>query len=314
MRIAIDMMGGDYAPKESCLGVLSFLSKFNDTHVVCIGHEQAIREGLGDAASRVTILHTEEEITMHDHPVKALKEKPNASMSIGFGLLAKGDVDAFVSAGNTGVMLVGAAHIIKLADGVMRPTIPTPVPQIDGSYNTMLDVGINADCKPEYLNQFATIGSVYVREIMDIEKPRVALLNIGEEEGKGNLLAQTAHGLMKENTHIHFVGNIEGRDLLISKADLVVTDGFTGNILLKFAESMYDVIKVQRNIQDEYLDRFNHRLYAGVPVLGVQKPLVVGHGVSDAVSFSGMLGMARKMIQSDICNKIATALKPTDEA
>jgi glycerol-3-phosphate acyltransferase PlsX len=235
-------------------------------------------------------------------------------MSIGFGLLAKGEVDAFVSAGNTGVMLVGAAHIIKLADGVMRPTIPTPVPQIDGTYNTMLDVGINADCKPEYLNQFATIGSVYVREIMDIEKPRVALLNIGEEEGKGNLLAQTAYGLMKENNHIHFVGNIEGRDLLISKADLVVTDGFTGNILLKFAESMYDIIKVQRNIQDEYLDRFNHRLYAGVPVLGVKKPLVVGHGVSDAVSFSGMLGMARKMIQSEICNKIATALKPAEEA
>ena len=314
MRIAIDMMGGDYAPKEACLGVLSFLEKYNDATIVCIGQEAAIREGLGEAAAKVNIVHTDVEITMHDHPVKALKEKPNASMSIGFGLLAKGDVDAFVSAGNTGVMLVGAAHVIKLADGVLRPTIPTPVPQIDGSFNTLLDVGINADCKPENLNQFATIGSIYVREIMGIDQPRVALLNIGEEEGKGNLVAQAAYGLMKENTDIRFTGNIEGRDLLLSKADVVVTDGFTGNILLKFAESMYDVIKVQRNIQDAYLDRFNHRLYAGVPVLGVKKPLVVGHGVSDAMSFSGMLGMARKMIESQICDKIATALKPTEEA
>lgn len=314
MRIAIDMMGGDYAPKEACLGVLSFLSKYNDALIVCIGQESAIREGLGDAAQKVKIVHTDVEITMHDHPVKALKEKPDASMSIGFGLLAKGEVNAFVSAGNTGVMLVGAAHVIKLADGVLRPTIPTPVPQIDGSYNTLLDVGINADCKPENLNQFATIGSIYVREIMGIEQPRVALLNIGEEEGKGNLVAQAAYGLMKENSDIHFAGNIEGRDLLLSKADVVVTDGFTGNILLKFAESLYDVIQVQRGLNDTYLDRFNHRLYAGVPVLGVKKPLVVGHGVSDAMSFSGMLGMARKMIESQICDKIATALKPTEEA
>ncbi len=304
MRIAIDMMGGDYAPEQACLGVLSFLSRYTDSQIICIGKQDAIKQGLGDAASQVTIIHTDEEITMHDHPVKALREKPNSSLALGFGMLAQGKVDAFASAGNTGVMLVGAAHIIKLSPGVLRPTIPTPVPQIDGSYNILLDVGINADCKPENLNQFAVLGSIYAKEIFGKQDPSVALLNIGEEESKGNLLAQTAHVMMKENDQIRFVGNIEGRDLLENKADVVVTDGFTGNIILKFAESLYDTIVIKRKINDEFLDRFNHKLYAGVPVLGVEKPLVVGHGVSDAQSFSGMLDLARKMIVSDLCGKI----------
>lgn len=307
MRIAIDMMGGDYAPKEACLGVLSFLQKFSDCQLILLGDQESISSHLGGQFDAVKIIDTPEVITMHEHPVKAMKDKPNSSMVVGFGLLAKGDVDAFISAGNTGVMLVGAAHVLKLVDGVIRPTIPTPVPQIDGSLAIMLDVGINADCKPENLNQFATLGSIYAKEIFGIHEPRVTLLNIGEEEGKGNILAQATYPLMKENAAINFTGNIEGRDVLDNKADVIVCDGFTGNILLKFAESLFDVVQVKRGLQDEFLARFNHKLYAGVPVLGVNKPLVVGHGVSDAVSFHGMIELARKMILSDMNTKIKAA-------
>lgn len=309
MRIAFDMMGGDYAPEQACLGVLLFLEQYQDCQLFLLGDEAAIRSGLGSAADQVSIVHTTEVIGMHEHPVKALKEKPNSSLTLGFGMLATGKVDAFISAGNTGVMLVGASHIIKLAEGILRPTIPTPVPQISGAESIMLDVGINADCKPENLNQFAILANIYAKEILGKDKPTVALINIGEEEGKGNLLAQAAYALLKENKYIHFIGNIEGRDILNDKADIMICDGFTGNILLKFAESFYDVIQVKRNLNDAFLDRFNHRLYAGVPVLGCNKPLVVGHGVSDKQSFSGMLALARKMILTDVCGKIKAEIE-----
>ncbi|HMT34975.1 MAG TPA: phosphate acyltransferase PlsX [Chitinophagaceae bacterium] len=306
MRIALDMMGGDYAPEQACLGVLSFLKLHNDCQLFLLGNQPIIENLLGAEASNplITYIHTEDNIGMDEHPIKAIKEKPNSSIVTGFGLLAKDAVELFMSSGNTGVMLVGASHMIKVIEGVLRPSIPTPVPQIDGTYSIMLDVGINADCKPENLNQFATLGSIYAQSILGIEKPTVALMNIGEEEGKGNLLAQAAYLLMKENKQIHFIGNIEGRDTVNNKADVIITDGFTGNILLKFAESMYDVIKVKRNIQDEFLDKFNHRLYAGVPVLGINKPVIVGHGVSDQVSFLGMLSMARKMLISKMNDTI----------
>jgi len=307
MRIGLDMMGGDYAPKEACLGVLNFLRSYSDCHLVLLGDKSSIVECLGDISSMpITIIQTENEIGMNEHPIKAMKEKPDSAMVKGFGLLAKGEIDAFSSAGNTGVMLVGASHVIKTIEGLLRPSIPTPVPQLDGTYSLMLDIGINADCKPEYLNQFAMLGTFYAVEILGYENPTVALLNIGEEEGKGNILAQATYPLLKENTTINFKGNIEGRDLLDNKADIIITDGFTGNIVLKFAESLYDVVRVKAKIENEFLDKFNHRLYAGVPVLGIKKPVVVGHGVSNATSFSGMLELGRKMIMSNMCNKMAT--------
>lgn len=305
MRIALDMMGGDYAPEQACLGVLSFLETTHDCTLILLGDESLIRAGLGDAASKVKIVPTAEVIDMHEHPVKAMKEKQNSSMVVGFGLLAHGDVDAFISAGNTGVMLVGASHVVKLTEGILRPTIPSPVPQISGNESVLVDVGINADCKPENLNQFAILATVYAREIQGKANPSVGLLNIGEEEGKGNLLAQATYPLLKENKHINFIGNVEGRDLLNDKADIVICEGFTGNVMLKFAESLYDVIQVEQKLNDPFLARFNHKLYGGVPVLGCNKPVVVGHGVSDKVSFEGMLQLARKMILSKICEKIA---------
>lgn len=298
-------MGGDFAPKEACLGVLDFLQRHSDCHLVLLGDKSAIEEGLPNIADMpITIIQTENEIGMHDHPIKAMKEKSTSAMVVGFGLLAKGEIEAFLSAGNTGVMLVGASHVIKTIEGLLRPSIPTPVPQLENNYSLMLDIGINADCKPEYLNQFAMLGSFYAKEILGYDNPSVALLNIGEEEGKGNILAQATYPLLKENTKINFIGNIEGRDLLDNKADIIITDGFTGNIVLKFAESLYDIIRVKAKVESEFLDKFNHRLYAGVPVLGVKKPVVVGHGVSNAMSFAGMLDLGRKMIQTKMCEKM----------
>lgn len=306
MRIAIDMMGGDYAPKQACEGVVSFLKQYDDCQLLLIGNQEEIQKYLGEFATHpaLSIIHTEQIIDMQEHPIKAMKEKQNSSLVMGFGMLAKGSADLFLSAGNTGVMLIGAMQMIKPIPGVLRPSIPTPVPQMDGTFSVMLDVGINADCKPENLNQFAILGSIYAHTIFNIEKPRVALLNIGEEEGKGNLLAQAAYQLLKENNQIHFIGNIEGRDIINNKADVIITDGFTGNIMLKFAESLHDVINVGRNMNDEFLGRFNHKLYAGVPVLGINKPVIVGHGVSDATSFEGMFVMARKMIMTQMNEKL----------
>ena len=226
MRIGLDMMGGDYAPKEACLGLIDFLEKNADCHLVLLGDKSAIEAGLpGIESMPITIIQTENEIGMHEHPIKAMKEKPTSAMVTGFGLLAHGKIDAFLSAGNTGVMLVGASHVIKTIDGLLRPSIPTPVPQLENNYSLMLDIGINADCKPEYLNQFAMLGSFYAKEILGYENPTVALLNIGEEEGKGNILAQATYPLLKENTKINFIGNIEGRDLLDNKADIIITGG-----------------------------------------------------------------------------------------
>lgn len=309
MRIALDMMGGDYAPKQSCLGVISFLQKYQDVTIVALGNAKDIYEYITAEypSNLLEIINAPEIIGMHEHPIRAIKEKPNSSLNIGFKMLSQGEIDILISAGNTGVMLVGAAQIIKPIAGVLRPTIPSPIPQIDGGYAVMLDMGINADCKPENLNQFATLGSIYCKEIYGVESPKVALLNIGEEEGKGNILSQATYPLLKQNADINFVGNIEGRDILLHKADVIVTDGFTGNIVLKFAESLYDTVMIKRNIKDEYLEKFNHKLYAGVPVLGINKPLIVGHGVSDEHSFVGMLELARKMLTTKMNEKIVSS-------
>ncbi|MBL7753321.1 MAG: phosphate acyltransferase PlsX [Chitinophagaceae bacterium] len=309
MRIGLDMMGGDFAPAESCAGALSFLSSHEHVHLELIGDETAIHEKMNLAdPSRYTIVHAPEIIGMHEHPTRAMKEKPASSLVVGFQRLAQGEIDAFISAGNTGVMLVGAAHIIKPIQGVLRPTIPTLVPTIDGGYSLMLDVGINADCKPENLNQFAVLGSLYARDVLGIDNPRVGLLNIGEEETKGNILAQATYPLLKSNASINFIGNIEGRDILANSCDVIVCDGFTGNILLKLAESLYDVVMLRRNIQDEFLAKFNHELYGGVPVLGVNKPVVVGHGISKAHSFHGMLDVAAKMIESNLLGHVESLM------
>ena len=312
MTIGLDMMGGDFAPLEAVKGVLQYLGEQNaDANLVLIGNKDQMDPLLVEHQipnNRIKVVHAEELIDMHEHPTKALKEKKKSSIAIGFHLLATGKTEAFISAGNTGAMLVGALFSIKAIEGVLRPTISSIIPKENGTTGILLDVGLNADCKPEQLNQFAVMGSVYAQLILGIDSPRVGLLNVGEEEGKGNILAQATYPLLKENKHINFVGNIEGRDLFMDKADVMVCEGFTGNVILKLAESLYEISHSQQ-LTNEYFDRFNFENYGGTPVLGVAKPVVIGHGISRAKSFKNMIRVAQKMIETDVLGSMTKELE-----
>ena len=308
MNIALDMMGGDYAPEEAIKGVQLFLSENSNPSVnlILIGDDDQISPLLDQYqinSKNINVVHASEVIGMHEHPTKALKEKQQSSISIGFHLLATGKTDAFISAGNTGAMLVGSLYSIKAITGVARPAIGAYMPRENGKTSLLVDVGLNADCKPENLSQFALLGSLFAKYILNYDNPRVALINVGEEEGKGNILCQAAYPLLKENKQINFIGNIEGRDLLMGKAEIYVCDGYTGNVVLKFAESIYDIVQ-KRKIEDEYFNRFNFEMYGGVPVLGVNKPVIIGHGISTSGAFNNMILMAKKMIEQEFIEKI----------
>jgi glycerol-3-phosphate acyltransferase PlsX len=307
MNIGLDMMGGDFAPLEAVKGVTEFLKAgIPGIHLTLIGDEAQIKSHIAAnpiAADHYSIVHTTQVIEMNEHPTKALKEKKDSSIAIGFYLLATGKIDAFISAGNTGAMMVGSLFSIKAIEGVLRPTIGAYMPREDGSLGLLVDVGLNADCKPENLNQFAILGSLFAQHILNFTNPKVGLVNLGEEEGKGNLLAQATYPLLQENKQINFIGNIEGRDILLNKADVLVCEGFTGNVVLKLAESIYDIVK-RRNIHDEHFDRFNFEQYGGVPVLGVAKPVIIGHGISHATAFKNMIRIAQRMIETDLLEKM----------
>lgn len=307
MKIGLDMMGGDLAPLEAVKGLQLYLTETpSPASVFLIGDENQINALLLEhkiASEHVTVVHAPEVIGMHEHPTKALKEKPHSSISVGFHLLVKGKIDAFISAGNTGAMMVGALFSIKAIKGVQRPTIATIVPKENGKTGLLLDVGLNADCKPENLNQFAILGSLYAKYILGIDNPRVGLMNVGEEEGKGNLLTQAAYQVLKENDQINFIGNTEGRDFFFDKADVMVCDGFTGNIILKLSESLYEITQ-SKKIYHEYFDLFNFEIYGGTPVLGVNKPVIIGHGISHDRAFKNMITLAQKIIFTGLLEKM----------
>lgn len=204
-------------------------------------------------------------------------------------------------------MLVGTHFSIKPLEGVLRPTISTIIPKQHGGTGLLLDVGLNADCKPEQLNQFAIMGSVYAQLILGIENPKVGLINVGEEEGKGNQLAQATYPLLKENKQINFIGNIEGRDVFNDKADVMVCEGFTGNIILKMAESIYDIAMDQK-IENPYFNRFNFENYGGTPILGVSKPVIIGHGISGERAFVNMIYLAEQMVAKDVMGQLSKSL------
>lgn len=312
MNIALDMMGGDFAPEEAVKGLQLYLSESaTPAFLLLIGDEQVISPLLQEnkiPSSVYKIVHAPEIIGMHEHATKALKEKQRSSISVGFHMLATGKTDAFISAGNTGAMLVGSLYSIKAIEGIQRPTIATIIPRENGKTGLLLDVGANADCKPENLNQFALLGSLYAQNILGIDNPRVGLINIGEEEGKGNLLAQASYPLLKNNRQINFIGNVEGRDVFLDNADVMVCEGFTGNIILKLAESLFEITKRQ-NVHNEYFDRFNFEDYGGTPVLGVNKPVIIGHGISQAKAFKNMIVLAKKIIDTDLLGKMKTSFE-----
>lgn len=307
-------MGGDYAPAEAIKGVRQFLEQSGDpqVHLVLVGNATMAEPYLAELEpfkGRFTVVDAPEVIGMHEHPTKALKEKQNSSIAMGFGMLLKGKVDVFMSAGNTGAMLVGAMYSVKAIDGILRPTIASPIPRLDGKFNLLLDVGINADCKPEHLVQFAQLGSLYSKHVLGCDDPGVALLNIGEEEGKGNVLAQTTYPLLKECQGIRFVGNAEGRDIFSNKAEVIVCEGFVGNVTLKMAESLYDILAIQKGFRDPFLEDFNFEKYGGTPIIGINSPVIIGHGISKAEAFVNMIKVGEKMVSSNITELIRQTFK-----
>lgn len=316
MNIGLDIMGGDYAPEEAIKGVLSYFrtaSEADKVHFMLVGEPDAAKPWLpllDDFRNNYTLVPSRQTIGMHEHPTKALKEKPDSSIAIGFELLRNKKIDALISAGNTGAMMVGALYSVKAIPGVLRPTIASPIPKLEGKHNFLLDVGANADCKPEHLLQFALMGSLYARHVLNLENPRVALLNLGEEEGKGNLLAQATFPLLKNHSAINFIGNKEGRDLFLNDADVFVCEGFTGNVALKMAESVYHIFKFKRNIKDDFLEQFNYEIYGGTPVLGVNAPVLIGHGISHATAFHSMINSVSKIVNSQLITILQQNFQP----
>lgn len=312
MKIAVDAMGGDFAPEAIVEGVVMAAAELpENVAIVLIGRQSVMQELIkkygAEANANIELVNADDVIEMSEHPTKALSQKPNSSIGVGFKLLKDGQVNAFCSAGNTGAMHVGALFSIKAIEGVLRPCIAGFVPQITGGHAVMLDIGANADCKPEMLAQFGEIGSIYAQYTFGIERPRVALMNIGSEEQKGSLVAQAAHQLLKDSRKINFVGNIEGGDFFAGEADVIITDGFTGNAMFKLGESFYS-IAAQRGISDDFLDKTNYESVGGSPILGVNGNVIIAHGISSPLAIKNMIGLAIRQVESDAYTKIAQAL------
>ncbi len=313
MRIGLDIMGSDHGPLVPIrAAILAGRELPEEVRIVLIGNEQAIREGLagqGGDPGRFEIVPSTNDILMSDHASKALAAKPESSIAVGFRMLKAGQLDAFASTGNTGAMLVGSVMVMKPMPGVLRPCITSILPKADGSFGLMVDVGSNADCKPEMLFQFGLLGSLYAKYVYRLPKPKVGLLSIGEEEKKGNALTLAAHALMKGTTRFNFIGNVEGRDLFLDKADVVVCDGFTGNVVLKALEGFHGLVKERGGNNDPFLERFDYQNYGGTPVLGVDGTVMIGHGISNEATVKNMLLLTRKVVESKLHQRIHEAFQ-----
>lgn len=311
MVIALDAMGGDFAPQATVEGaVLAQKELSQSCEIVLIGRKEAIETELirlGVPIDLFKIVHTTEVIEMGEHPAKTFSQKTDSSIFMGFQMLMKGEAHAFCSAGNTGAMMVGSMFTIKALPGIIRPAIMGYLPKPNGKVGAMVDIGANADCKPEQLNQFGELGTIYAECILDIPNPKVALMNLGEEEQKGSILTQAAYQLMKANPQLNFVGNVEGRDLFNDKADVIVCDGFVGNVITKLAEHMYDIL-FERGVRDEFVDNLNYEVIGGSPIVGVDGNVVIGHGVSSPLAIKNMVMVAQKMITSRMLEQIKSAL------
>ena len=312
MKIALDAMGGDFAPQAAVAGALLAAEQLaGRATIVLIGQEDAVRpllQAAGPAGTALEFVPASQVIEMAEHPAKAFQQKQDSSIAIGYKLLLAGEVEAFCSAGNTGAMLVGAMFTVKAVPGVIRPAIANFVPKKKEKLGILLDVGANAECKPEMLEQFGELGSLYAQYVLGIDRPKVGLVNLGEEEGKGTPTTQAAHQLMKVNPHINFVGNIEGRDMFNEKADVVVVDGFTGNILLKMAESIYEMMD-EKDIHDPFFDKFNYEAVGGSPILGINDNAIIGHGRSTPLAICNMLVQGYNMAKSGIVDQIKATFK-----
>ena len=310
MRIAVDAMGGDNAPDLVIEGaILASQEISSDTKLILIGDETIITTVLnknGSKPANIEVVHASEVVGMDEHPTKAISQKKDSSIIIGYQLLATKQADIFCSAGNTGAMLVGAMFTIKPIEGVLRPGIAGFIPQISGRYGILMDVGANTDCKPEVLVQFAEMASIFATDLYQIQNPRVGLINVGEEEQKGSLLTQAAYQLLKVNPNINFIGNLEGRDIYSDKVDVMICDGFVGNVILKASEGLYPLLK-KRNFTDSFIDMFHWETVGGSPILGVNGDVVIGHGSSGLLAIKNMILLSQNLAKSGISKKIINA-------
>ena len=322
-RIAIDVMGGDHAPDEIVKGCVLAAEKLEST-LILVGKEDVIKEKLAAYtydASKIEIVHADEVIEMGDSPVAAIRQKKNSSMVVGLKLVKEKQVDGFVSAGSTGALLTGATLIVGRIKGVERPAMAPFIPTETGCA-LLIDCGANVDAKPTYLNQFARMGTVYMEQCMQIKSPKVGLVNIGTEEEKGNQLTKEAYKLLDADASINFCGNVEARDIPLGKVDILVCDGFTGNIILKFMEGfgkwILGMLKVQflKSLKTklaavlmkkgigEIKEKFNYATKGGAPFLGVNGLIVKTHGSSKSQEILSTLIQTEGFIKDGLVDKI----------
>ena len=327
MNIIVDAMGGDNAPLEIVKGAMLAVDEFNIDKLILVGDEKKINSCVKEnniTLKNTLIKHCTDEITMCDDAKSVLKAKPDSSLAVGFRLLNDGEGDAFVSAGNTGAITVGATLLTKRIKGVKRPAIASVMPSAKKPF-VLMDCGANAECRPEFLYQFGLLGSIYMQNVLKVSNPRVALANNGTEETKGTPVVKEAYALMKSAPY-NFVGNIEGRQIPFGDADVVVADGFTGNLILKMYEGVAKVLMnsikaafmkntlskisylgVKSGIND-MKKQFDYKEYGGAVVLGVKKPVIKAHGSADARTFKNAIKQAVWFLQTDLIDKIEKEL------
>jgi len=308
MRIGVDIMGGDYAPDATLQGAALARKELpDDIELVLFGDQHAIEDILtreGYDPSGFTVFHTPHSILMEDHPARVFTEKPNSGIAMGLRMLKKGELDGFVSIGNTGAMLVGSMQIVNSIPGVIRPSLAAPIPNDHGKPTILLDIGLNPDSRPDVLYQYGILGSLYAELVHGISNPKVGLLNIGKEEEKGNLLTRATYQAMKGTKDFNFIGNVEGNDFFRDNgADVMVCDGFVGNVLVKEMEAFYAMLK-RREIEDEFMERFNFERYGGTPILGILSTVLIGHGISNGQTVKTLIIHTRDVIESNIIGKI----------
>lgn len=312
MQIGIDIMGGDFAPGSTIQGaILARESMPGNVNIALIGDQDIIDRYSEEHEldlSGLSVIHTKDYVGMEDHPLKVFKEKPDAGLFLGQRMLMEGSLDGFCSAGNTGAMMVGAMQIITSIPGIIRPAIAAPIPNLEGKPALILDVGLNTDARPDVLYQYGSIGTIYSKLVHGIETPRVTLLNVGLEESKGNLVTRSAYQLMKDSSDYNFTGNIEANEFFVSgRADVIVTDGFIGNMMLKQAEAFYRVVSI-KDICNGYFEMFNFENFGGTPILGINAPLIIGHGISNETAIKNMLLHTYEVVGAELVNRLKEEL------
>ena len=299
--IAVDAMGGDSAPEEIVKGAIK--AKNLGIDIILCGDKNLIEPFLKD--SEIPVVHFPEVISMDEDPARAIRSKKNSSIVGAMQLVKENKAAAVFSAGSTGASLVAAISVLGKIKGVIRPAIASVLPSVEGE-TVLLDSGASLEVKPKVLLQFAAMGSKFAEVLFNINSPKVGLLNNGEESSKGRDLEQSTYKLLKAS-NLNFIGNIEGRDFATNAADVFVTDGFTGNIVLKEAEAFYKLIK-KRGYEDEYFNRFNYENYGGTPILGLNKTVIIGHGISNEIAIKNMIKLTKDVVEADLGTKIKESL------